>query len=357
MQNKIYSYFKFIFILTIFSSSFINSHKKGDSLREATHKNQNNVITFTASTYKDFVLKHPRPYDVVILYTLKMNCNFCDTIKEEYFKVAESYYDNKALIPDKANNKRAVFFGVLYYSEDAKEIFKALKLPAQTTIMYTTPHNILVNDNNEAYIKYDEENIIPYKERRDFVLAHKIIEFINAKSRRSIDVNKNPFLFLFYFIVFCLILYLGVFLYQHFKFLLLSPYVWTIGSLAIFIICIGGIVYNILHGAAFFKYDREGNIIEYIHTGQRAQYAGEGLLLSGMFVLIGSLMFLMTCINRIPGHLNHKLSFILICVLIVFLSKSLTTIYRIKASWYRPEFNPPSNYIKGSLLMDQGIAF
>ena len=98
-------------------------------MRKKTVELENNVIYFTASSFKDYVLKHPRPYDVVLLYTLKMNCNFCDLIKEEYTKVAISYADMKAFNPDTANKKRAVFFGVLHYSEEANEIFKTLKLP------------------------------------------------------------------------------------------------------------------------------------------------------------------------------------------------------------------------------------
>lgn len=346
---------KISILLILFT--FVVLHPKGNNLRTLTHNSESTVIHFTVTSFKEYLLKHPRPYDVVMLFTLKLNCNFCDTIKGEFYTVAESYYSQKAYNPDLANKKRAVFFGILHYSEEAKDIFKMLKLPAQTTIMYTTPHNILVNDLNEPYIKYDEEHIIPYKERRDYASAHKIIEFVNAKSKRSIELKKNPILFSFYFLVFLSILYFGAYLYKNFKFVLLSPYLWVFGSLAIFIVCIGGIVYNIIHGAPFAKFDKMGNIVEFIHTGQRSQYVGEGLLLSGLFVLIGTLMFLMTCVNRIPGYWNHKICFILITLLIAFLCKSISSLYRIKANWYRPEFQPPYNYIKGPLLKDQGIAF
>ncbi len=57
------------------------------------------------------------------------------------------------------NNKKAVFFVVFHYSDEAKVIFKMLKLPTLIIIMYTTPFNIEVNDKNESFIKYDEENI------------------------------------------------------------------------------------------------------------------------------------------------------------------------------------------------------
>ena len=59
----------------------------------------------------------------------------------------------------------------------------------------------------------------------------------------------------------------------------------------ILIVCMGGIVYNILNGTPFAKYDRDGNIVEFISTGQRDQYAGEGVLMSSLFVLGGTLLY------------------------------------------------------------------
>lgn len=337
--------------------SLIQAHQKGDALRKLTNEVERNVIHFTATSFKDYVMKHPRPYDVVMLYTLKQICNFCDLIKEEFFKVAESYYDVDAYKPDLVNKKRAVFFGVLHYSEEAKEIFKNMKLPSQTVIMYTNPHNIMLSDKNEAFIKYDEENIITYRDRRDYASAHKIIEFVNAKSKRPTELKKNPVMFFFYFLIFLTILYIGVYLYKNFKFLLLSPYLWILGSLIVYLVCIGGIVYNIIHGTPFAKFDKGGNIVEFIHTGQRSQYVGEGLLLSGLFILTGTLMFALTCVNRIPGYWNHKFAFIGLTFLIAICCRTIAQLYRIKANWYRPEFAPPHNYIKGPLIKDQGNAF
>lgn len=355
--NKIFNMICFAIITFIFLSDLIFCHPKGDTLRKYTKQADSNVIYFTATSFKDYVLKHPRPYDVVMLYTLKTNCNFCEMIKEEFNKVALSYSDLNAYKPNLSEKKRAVFFGILHYSEDANEIFKTMKLPAQTTIMYTSPHDILVNDKNEPYIKYDEETIITYRDRKDYASAHKILEFVNAKSKRNIELKKNPILFLFYFIIFCGIITLGFYFHKNFKWVLLSPYVWLALSFIIYIVCIGGTVYNIIHGSPFAKFDRNGNIEEFIHTGQRSQYAGEGYLLSSLFVFIGTLLFSFHWINKIPGYWNHKFAFILVTVSIAICCRAITSIYRIKANWYGPEFQPPYNYIKGPLLKDQGNAF
>lgn len=352
---KSYSFGFYLIVLCLISICI--AHPKGDSLRNLSHSSTSGVIYFTPASYEEYILKHPRPYDLIMLYTLKLNCLFCDKVKEEFSKASESYYEGKAYKPDLPGKKRAVFFGILHYSEDAGAIFKSLKLPAQTVIMHTSPHNIVSNDLNEPYIKYDEENIISYRDRRDNPAAHKILEFVNAKAERKIELKKDPILFTLYFLIFVGILYGGYYVYSNYKFILVSPYLWIVVSLSLFIICIGGIVYNIIHGAPFAKFDKNGNIVEFIHTGQRAQYVGEGLLLSGLFCLIGTLMFLMTCINRIPGYWNHKIVFVCLTFIIAFICKTVASLYRVKAAWYRPEFYPPGNYIKGPLLKDQGVAF
>ena len=55
------------------------------------------------------------------------------------------------------SRKRAVFFAVLYYSEETMPIFKSLKFPSMTNILYTTPQNIQFNNMGEPYIEYDED--------------------------------------------------------------------------------------------------------------------------------------------------------------------------------------------------------
>ena len=139
--------------------SLISCGKKGDDLRKLTLQSENGVITFTASTFKEYVMTHPRPYDVVILFTLKRKCNRCERVKNEYVQVSESFRDANGFKPDMVTHKRAVFFGVLYYSEETSSIFKSLKFPSLTNILYTTPKNIQLDDKGEMYIQYDEEYV------------------------------------------------------------------------------------------------------------------------------------------------------------------------------------------------------
>ena len=337
--------------------SLISCGKKGDDLRKLTLQSENGVITFTASTFKEYVMTHPRPYDVVILFTLKRKCNLCERVKNEYVQVSESFRDANGFKPDMVTHKRAVFFGVLYYSEETSSVFKSLKFPSLTNILYTTPKNIQLDDKGEMYIQYDEEYVISYKENSDKIYAQKMIEFANAKSQRKFPLKKNPTEFLGYFILFVLVLFAGFSIYQNCKELLLSPKLWLLGSLAVYIICIGGIVYNVLHGTRFAKFDRDGNIVEFIHTGQRSQYIGEGMLMSSLFVIGGTLFYAFNWINGIKGYWPHKIASISLIFLSLIVMRSIVSIYQIKARWYSPSFYPPYHYVQGPLINDQGNSF
>jgi hypothetical protein len=65
------------------------------------------------------VLENPRPYDVVMYYTVKTGCDDCNTIQRELEGVTYSYMN-----ADK-HPETPCFFGVMYYNADPKvrEIF------------------------------------------------------------------------------------------------------------------------------------------------------------------------------------------------------------------------------------------
>jgi hypothetical protein len=348
----------FVLIIYLISLlSFIEAHPKADKLRELTLSSDRGLIVLDSKTYKEYVMSHPRPYDIVILYTLSRKCNLCERVLNEFIQVSDSFRDANGFKPDMISRKRAVFFAVLYYSEDTMSIFKSLKFPSMTNILYTTPQNIQFNNLGEPYIEYNEDYIISYNERSDKIYALKMMEFANAKSQRKFPLKKNPIEFLVYFLLFVGMIFFGFSAYRNCKPILLSPILWVIGSMLVVIICMGGIVYNILHGTPFAKYDRDGNIVEFIHTGQRAQYAGEGVLMSSLFVLGGSMLYSFKWLNRIRGYGQHKITSFVVVIFIVLIVRIIFSIYRIKARWYSPTFFPPGHYVQGPLINDQGNSF
>jgi len=194
--------------------------------------------------------------------------------------------------------------------------------------------------------------------KNDNILAQKILEFANAKSGKKFDLKKNPILFMIYFCIFIALLFLGYNLFKNFKPFFLSPILWNIGSYMVFIICIGGIVYNIIHGAPFAKFDRDGNIIEWIHSGQRSQYVGEGVFMSSLFVVAGLTMALLTCLPKyVQSDWNLRIISLVVIFLAAIFSKMVIWVYQKKAPWYGPTYYPPGGYIQGPLIKDQGNSF
>ena len=347
--------FTIFFILSLIS--LIKSHPKADKLRELTLSSDRGLIQLNAEMYKEYVMSHPRPYDIVILFTLNRKCNLCERVFNEFIQVSDSFRDSNGFKPDMISHKRAVFFAVLYYTEETMAIFKSLKFPSMTNILYTSPHNIQFNNLGEPYIDYDEDYVISYNERSDKIYALKMMEFANAKSQRKFPLKKNPFEFLIYFLLFVGLIFVGFSVYRNCQSILLSPILWVVGSMFVVIVCMGGIVYNILHGTPFAKYDRDGNIVEFIHTGQRAQYAGEGVLMSSLFVLGGTALYSFNWLNRIQGYTQHKFASFVNIMFIILDAQMIFSIYRIKAKWYYPTFLPPGHYVSGPFINDQGNSF
>ncbi len=350
--NLLFTIFFFLSLI-----SLIKSHPKADKLRELTLSSDRGLIQLNAEMYKEYVMSHPRPYDIVILFTLNRKCNLCERVFNEFIQVSDSFRDSNGFKPDMISRKRAVFFAVLYYTEETMAIFKSLKFPSMTNILYTSPHNIQFNNLGEPYIDYDEDYVISYNERSDKIYALKMMEFANAKSQRKFPLKKNPFEFLIYFLLFVGLIFVGFSVYRNCQSILLSPILWVVGSMFVVIVCMGGIVYNILHGTPFAKYDRDGNIVEFIHTGQRAQYAGEGVLMSSLFVLGGTALYSFNWLNRIQGYTQHKFASFVNIMFIILDAQMIFSIYRIKAKWYYPTFLPPGHYVSGPFINDQGNSF
>lgn len=344
-------------LLIIFILTYCICHPKAERLRELTLRNENGVIEINKAMFEEYIESHPRPYDFVILFTSRKNCPLCERVYNEFVQVSDSFRINMGFKPDIPGRKRAVFFGVLYHSQETMEIFTKLKFPSLTTILYTSPHTVQIDNQGKAYIQYDEEYIISYNERSDKIYALKMMEFANAKSQRKFPLKKNLSEFMLYFVLFVILIFAGFSLYKSCQPLLLSPILWTIGSFLISIICIGGVVYNVLHGTPFAKYDREGNIVEFIHSGQRAQYVGEGILMSSLFVFGGTALYAFKWINTVKGYWRHKAACLMLIFTIFLIMNIIVSIYRIKARWYSPTFLPPGHYVKGPLINDQGNSF
>jgi CRISPR/Cas system-associated protein endoribonuclease Cas2 len=58
--------------------------QKQKELEEMEAKALHGIIEFNKETYMKYVVKNPRPYDVVVLYSVAQNCDHCLDVIEEY---------------------------------------------------------------------------------------------------------------------------------------------------------------------------------------------------------------------------------------------------------------------------------
>lgn len=141
--------------------------------------------------------------------------------------------------------------------------------------------------------------------------------------------------------------------------LLLKPEVWFFIALTVFCICTGGIVYSIIHGMPWFKFDRDefGKVYvsEYFMKGQRGQWAGEGYIVSFLTLFDGITLILLSRVHLITDKPMKQRIIIFGSIIAVFILNELILLcYRFKSPWYGPTFYPPAHYNTGPLIRDQG---
>lgn len=82
---------------------------------------------------------------------------------------------------------------------------------------------------------------------------------------------------------------IGVFIYINLKFIWTNWIVWFAGSLLIYITCVSGVIYDILHGVPFVGRDQKTGEALIFAAGNREQYGAEGVVISLTISFIGVL--------------------------------------------------------------------
>jgi len=137
--------------------------------------------------------------------------------------------------------------------------------------------------------------------------------------------------------------------------LFLVPWVWMIGSMLIYFICLSGVIYDIIHGVPMVGQNQKGQI-EIIHTGQRSQYMAEGFIMGFLITLGGLGIVVLNLISKMqPSRIRVIGGLTLMAV--IYACVTVYKVYQMKAKWYGPGFYPPDGYTRGALMRDQGYSF
>lgn len=213
-----------------------------------------------------FVNELPRPYDLVLFFTAE-SCRLCEAISSELNLCSQFYYEANAIYPAKDGDKilRSVFFIRIKYRSDSAKIFKNFGFKNVPNLVVSQPRSLLIIDESErqAYMRDFMWQISPTDGK---IIANKILEFINKRTDRSVEYKESlSKLFTVLVTLFSAIAAVYIILTRA-RAIVLDERLWFVAGLMVYVICISGVVYNIIHGTPFMAQGRDGSM-EWIQTG------------------------------------------------------------------------------------------
>jgi len=103
--------------------------------------------------------------------------------------------------------------------------------------------------------------------------------------------------------------------------------------------------------------DEFGNhyIGEIFNRGNRSQWGAEGYICSTLCAFISAAFFFVYCVDKFSEGPTQRRFFTLLGLAVGYvLITAYIEIYKLKTPWYNPKFFPPQDYIRGSIMRDQG---
>ena len=328
-------------------------------LSEAYASSGDVVLRMNMDTYRKFAIDKPLNYHLFILFTANVQiCRICKPFEDVFERVAQSYMaSGKAdVVPDNV----PTFFAVVDIgpNNDIARLHKIETLPH--ILHYYGPKYTVSAPGADGVVHMPNRkfNIVKLD-----LKPQELLDWVNAESHNSVDLYYTAAEKLMKLATTIVALVALVFI--AIKTVLLcrrKPIVIALVALFIHYIATSGLFYNILHGMQWAGVGH-GGVPQYVFTGSRGQYLGEGLAMSALTVISGVSLFVA---SRLPytnyakkANPNH-LTYVLLGLIVVSTASMYTVVvvYVMKMGWYSDaSFKPPGNYRTGPLRVDQGNTF
>ncbi|OMJ73840.1 hypothetical protein SteCoe_27390 [Stentor coeruleus] len=317
----------------------------------------NDVIRLTAESFKKYVVEQSRQYIIIVFFSsrvYKSECPSCQALEQIFNEIAYSYKILGHTKPKDQNENKAkpVFFAYLDFSQETQNIYQKFGF-------YNIP-NIYVSTKSftedSASYSIDRSKLWEYGNGRE-IISQKILDFINKNTERDVKIQKSLIETLLPLAIVFTILSLIFALVYFIKNNLNNPKLWWFGCSIIYFICMAGVVYDIIHSSTLIGVDPETGEDEFIAAGPRSQYVLEGFAMSFLISLGGLGLILLNSTAHYQNSWLMRLVGIFSLLLIYYSIYQISFAYNYKSSWYTPSFDPPSHYIKGGLIADQGNSF
>lgn len=145
-----------------------------------------------------------------------------------------------------------------------------------------------------------------------------MLDFVNQRTGHNVFYKPTLKTMCVMFLGFIAVMALGVVVYTRLKFLWTNWIVWFVGVLLIYITCVSGVVYDIIHDVPFVGRDRQTGEAVIFTDGTREQYGAEGLIVSLTISLIGVLFILIVIASQNIKNTYKVRIFGLIALLTIF---------------------------------------
>ncbi|OMJ72637.1 hypothetical protein SteCoe_28862 [Stentor coeruleus] len=315
------------------------------------------VISLTAETFKKYVVDQSRQYIIVVFfssYMYKSQCPGCQALEPIFNEIAYSYKALGHTKPKDQNENKAkpVFFAFLDYGQETQIIYQKFGFSNIPNIYVSTKS---FTEETTSY-SIDRSKLWEYRDGQE-ITSNKILDFINKKTERDVTIQKSLLQTILPISIVLTILILIFALVYFIKHNFTSPKLWWFGCTIIYITCMAGVVYDIIHSSSLIGTNPQTGEDEFIAQGPRSQYILEGFLMS-FLISLGSLGLIL--LNSTANYKNSwlmRLIGIFSIALILYSIYQVSFAYKNKVSWYTPSFDPPSHYKKGGLIADQGNSF
>lgn len=322
-------------------ASVVYSQTKLESLQSLSQ--QTSIIRLNKDTFKQYASEPSRSYTIVVLFTTvtyESQCPACYKLRLIYEKLVYSYINT----PVQEKNK-PVFFGILEYEKDTHEYFQKAgfnNLPGIYVSFKPTETSKL-----SKIVQYNDE---------DEATIESVFSFVNERTGRKVKLLHSfvdiivPWLVTIGGVAVAALV-VGTIAYFFF-----NPLLWWVCGMIIYFFCNAGMVYNVIHGTPFTGFNEEGKVV-LIASGPRNQYVLEGLVMSFLICGAGCSLITLNIISKLKSPWLIRIIGSICLGTFIACAFQVLKIYKEKASWYNPTFEPPGQYIKGPLINDQGNSF
>jgi hypothetical protein len=288
-----------------------------------------NVLTFTsATTYKRFVQKSGRTYDIIVFFTASKNvgCAMCEDWEAAFIEVALTA---KEQLPDEK-----IVFSIVKY-DTVGEVFRLYNLNSAPVVTYV-PHDLQDTSKMMPKLTMSLANL-------EAAFPDPIAQFVAQRSGKKLEIIYSPWpkiVALGGFVLFCLVAGRQVALI-FIPLLRRYKWIWFLFSIVLYGLGVSGSIYSYLRNVPNHGYDQKSKSPVYF-AGDRQQFFYEGVIIWAILVF-GAVALVLSAYARPPYFVRPGRPLINAAFLVCFgvLFRIYVTLYLGKASWYKYGMSNP----------------